>query len=432
MCTAAACALRCVRAAAACARHTLVVPVLLLSWSLRLLFYLGAEGGAHAVCVFIPRFILLALALIPAAPHLLAALFSKRATLFVKYAKHRRADYDVVLPAGGAPRAVVVLIPGGAWIIGHKYHTLSLVDALLAARCAVVMTDLRMFPVALASAQAADVRDSLAAVARALPGWRADSRRVYALAHSAGANLLALALLDAAERGAGALGLRRALLVSGAYDIAALRPHVIARGLPAALLNALFERDDARFSPTGVVARLAAGGRTAAAVPRRPVPPRAAGLAAALFRTSSTLLLATGRALAEAEGDLVIEATAPPAARAREGPSPACLSALPPLHVHHGVLDATICVSQARAFVAALAAAGVAASLHEHAADTHTSLVLEGPLSGECAVVEALLAAVAADEAADGAAAAATPPRARRAAPLSRWYAHCVRRINPF
>lgn len=95
-------------------------------------------------------------------------------------------------------------------------------------------------------------------------------------------------------------------------------------------------------------------------------------------------------------------------------------------------------ISQAVNFASALWAAGVPATLEVDPSGTHTSLVLEDPLSGVSTLLAAVLDAVAADEVADGGHGDrhVISPRSIHSPPqpihLSRWWALAVRAANPF
>lgn len=151
------------------------------------------------------------------------------------YGPHRRNEMDVYLPhpavawPGPRGRPVVVLFPGGAWIVGYKLWLLPLARVLAAAGCVVVTLDYRNAPQTCLPGMVADADVALRAVS-AHPAVRAaaaappaskpskvgsdvqhdllstngnDSEappplRLYVLGQSAGAHLALCAILDAA------------------------------------------------------------------------------------------------------------------------------------------------------------------------------------------------------------------------------------------
>ncbi len=114
----------------------------------------------------------------------------------VPYGSDRRQRMDVYLPPQPRGVPVLVMVHGGAWMVGDK-RMAPVVDNKLAhwvqARGWVfVSVNYRMWPQADPVAQARDVAQALAAVQAQAPGWGADPARVLLMGHSAGAHLVAL------------------------------------------------------------------------------------------------------------------------------------------------------------------------------------------------------------------------------------------------
>lgn len=346
--------------------------------------------------IFLCRFALLAAAVAPSILQNAAQiLMTYRTLFFVKYGSCRRQDYDVVFPPPSVKvLGTVVLFAGGAWILSHKSYTSPLVPSLVAAGLIAVCVDLRQFPQASCESQVDDVILALQHVRARLSARKAPEGRLYAIGHSAGAHLLACALarsLSSRECGGLPLGIRRTWLVSGTYDIVALRPSIVSKGLPCAFVDILFDGDDARFSPTLLVGKLVEPMRVKMpGKPRKEQRPPGMYTPSALLRRGSELMLQIGLSMGEDEEDMLApensvhehcgEALSPLQER-RRGPftSHSTPSAYGCIHILHGKNDQSCPVNQAQAFATALWAAGIPVTLDVNSA-THTSMVLEDPL----------------------------------------------------
>ena len=138
--------------------------------------------------------------------------------------------------------------------------------------------------------------------------------------------------------------MRRLFCVSGPYDIAALAQHFKDRaGVTDAFLHAVFDGDLERCSPTRVLAHAAAAAR--------PV----------------------------ADADAADDA------------APVAAHAVPPITVLHGVEDATVPYASSHEFYDALRAAGVRADW-ALLPGTHTTAILEGLMTGDGCLVDAMVA----------------------------------------
>ena len=448
-----------------------MTPAFLFMWSSRALYYLGFEGGIHAV-FFLLRFFFLAYFVAPSMIAVLArVILSHRVDFFVPYGPCRRQDFDVVFPPAKLQvRGCVICFAGGAWTLSHKSFSAPLVLELVASGLIVVCVDIRQFPQATAEMQSADVCASISAVRSRLDNWGCDPRRLYVIGHSAGAHLLALSLLKslatAQNENPVSLGIRRSFLVSGPYDILSLRPFVQSRGLPSPFLDALFLNDDVRFSPTLLAEQLIKSQpspipKTPQKAPRSKMlnnhhhhHSRTGSLSNSLFRASSDLFLWAGRAMDEEEADLFPPASSLPTSLLdtvdtdTDIASPPrlsrvslrhkhALSKLGSLHLWHGESDITIPPIQAINFAAALRGTGVTATLNLVQFGTHTSLVLEDPLLGvKTGLLAAVLDAIDLDDASDHGDHSLTlelkQTRSNPKAHLSNWWGILVRAANPF
>ncbi|AIF46996.1 alpha/beta hydrolase [Dyella japonica] len=102
---------------------------------------------------------------------------------------------DVYLPATPHDAPVIVMVHGGAWMIGDKSHR-AVVEPKAThwtqAGYVFVSVDYRLWPQAGPLEQANDVADALAYVQQHAKAWGADPSRIVLMGHSAGAHLVAL------------------------------------------------------------------------------------------------------------------------------------------------------------------------------------------------------------------------------------------------
>jgi len=126
------------------------------------------------------------------------------------YGPDARQRMDVFLPAAPQRAPMLLMVHGGAWMVGDKSMS-RVVDAKVAHWVGergyiVVSINYRMVPDVDAQAQARDVARALAAVQARAGEWGGDASRVVLMGHSAGAHLVALLSADptrAAAEGAG-------------------------------------------------------------------------------------------------------------------------------------------------------------------------------------------------------------------------------------
>ena len=206
----------------------------------------------------------------------------------VRFSPHPRNRADVYLPprkdAAQAPRAspTVVFVTGGAWIIGHRAWGALLGRTLSALGVVVACLDYRNFPQGGVRDMVEDVEAGLEWVLGNVHLYGGDRHNVHVVGQSAGAHLVALALLRRAAvvegRGAelGSLGahrrdrarigwtprdLRTFIGLSGGYHLPVVAEHLHQRGLYKPLFDAIMSDGTGRsgcledFSPALLVAQ---------------------------------------------------------------------------------------------------------------------------------------------------------------------------------
>ncbi len=148
----------------------------------------------------------------------------------IAYGSAPRQRFDVYLPTPPAPGGkapMIVMVHGGAWMVGRKNSdgvVGNKVERWVRRGFVFVSVDYRMLPEADPLAQAQDVATALAAVQQQAPGWGADPSRLVLMGHSAGAHLVALlGAAPATARAAGATPWRATIaLDSAALDLPGL------------------------------------------------------------------------------------------------------------------------------------------------------------------------------------------------------------------
>lgn len=137
--------------------------------------------------------------------------------------KHR---LDVYAPKGPGPYPVVVFVHGGGWILGDRQQPGGNYPQLgrrLANQGVVAMIiSYRLAWTAKHPAQVQDVARALSWALRHAPEYGGDPTAVFAMGHSAGAHLVALAACDPRwlrEYGASPSQLAGVISVSGPYDV---------------------------------------------------------------------------------------------------------------------------------------------------------------------------------------------------------------------
>jgi arylformamidase len=144
------------------------------------------------------------------------------------YGPDARQRMDVFLPAAPQRAPMLLMVHGGAWMVGDKSMT-RVVDAKVAHWVGergyiVVSINYRMVPEVDVQVQARDVARALAAVQARAGEWGGDASRVVLMGHSAGAHLVALLSADPTRAPAEGAGPWRGAVVldSAAIDTVTL------------------------------------------------------------------------------------------------------------------------------------------------------------------------------------------------------------------
>mmetsp|Transcript_20035 Transcript_20035/g.70850 ORF Transcript_20035/g.70850 Transcript_20035/m.70850 type:complete len:510 (-) Transcript_20035:104-1633(-) len=108
------------------------------------------------------------------------------------------ASGGAATPARGAP--VLIFVPGGAWLMGHRSWA-ALLGKLFAARGVLcVVPDYRNFPCGRVDQMVPDVSSAIAYAFAHAEEWGGDPKRVFLAGQSAGAHIAAMAVLLQAKR----------------------------------------------------------------------------------------------------------------------------------------------------------------------------------------------------------------------------------------
>lgn len=215
------------------------------------------------------------------------------------YGPDARQRMDVFLPAAPQRAPMLLMVHGGAWMVGDKSMSRA-VDAKVAHWVGergyiVVSINYRMVPNVDVQAQARDVARALAAVQARAAEWGGDASRVVLMGHSAGAHLVALLSADPTRAAAEGPGPWRGAVVldSAAIDTVTLmsRRHLrfydrvfgadpaywrsvspttalTPRALPTLVVCSTLRRDDSCGQATVFVDRARALGATSALLPQ--------------------------------------------------------------------------------------------------------------------------------------------------------------------
>ena len=111
------------------------------------------------------------------------------------YGGDARQAIDIYIPPNAKNAPVLVMVHGGAWMIGDKANTGSVENKLkhwLPNGFVVVSVNYRMLPDIMAYEQAGDVAHALAYVQDHAAGWGGDASKLILMGHSAGAHIVAL------------------------------------------------------------------------------------------------------------------------------------------------------------------------------------------------------------------------------------------------
>jgi len=165
----------------------------------------------------------------------------------IAYGSDARQRFDVYLPEHPQHAPVIVMVHGGAWMIGNKAMPQVVQNKVahwVGSGAIFVSIGYRLVPQVGPLDQASDVAHALAKVQALAPAWGGDPQRLVLMGHSAGAHLVALVgASPALAQGADARPwLGTVVLDSGALDLVALMraPH-------ARFYDRVFGRDPASW-----------------------------------------------------------------------------------------------------------------------------------------------------------------------------------------
>ncbi len=111
------------------------------------------------------------------------------------YGGDTRQAIDIYIPPHAQNAPVLVMVHGGAWMVGDKANTGSVENKLkhwLPKGFVVVSVNYRMLPDIMACEQAEDVAHALVYVQDHAAGWGGDAGKLILMGHSAGAHIVAL------------------------------------------------------------------------------------------------------------------------------------------------------------------------------------------------------------------------------------------------
>lgn len=232
------------------------------------------------------RLILYSVILLPAFLQVASAYYhDARILRRIRFGPEQRNYVDVYCPAeavaaqeGRGPKVpVVITVMGGAWIMGHRAWNAQLGLRLMDFGVLVIAVDYRNFPLGRVPEMVEDIGRAIGWIFENAEAYGGDTGNMMLLAQSAGAHLSALLLLersllearecsheDSEEDGDGSgaehldrwsVGSLKAFLgVSGPYDLVALEPHLVSRGIYSRILYSLaVDGDLAGCSPTRVL-----------------------------------------------------------------------------------------------------------------------------------------------------------------------------------
>lgn len=149
-------------------------------------------------------------------------------------------------PAGNKKFPVVILVIGGAWIIGSHFWGMLLGRIFTSAGFIVVSPDYRNFPQATVSEMVLDVTDAIQWTIKNIEFFGGDASEITILGQSAGAHLIFCAVADQIRQqhfGAPTKFVPSSLKVvaglSGIYNLPAMEEHLHRRGLYRGVLHGI-------------------------------------------------------------------------------------------------------------------------------------------------------------------------------------------------
>jgi len=174
----------------------------------------------------------------------------------VAYGSDPAQRLDVYMPEKASRAPVIVMVHGGAWMIGDKGNTGVVANKVawwLPKGYIVVSVNYRMGRPPQPLEQADDVARALAFVQERAATWGGDADRVVLMGHSSGAHLVALLAADPAIA---ARAKARPWLGTVALDSAALDVVTIMEGRHARFYDRVFGSDRARWAQSSPLHRL--------------------------------------------------------------------------------------------------------------------------------------------------------------------------------
>jgi len=237
------------------------------------------------------RLIVYSIILLPAFLRIAYAYFhDPRIKRRIRYGREKRNYVDLYVPrealaaveGKGEKVPVVIAVMGGAWVMGHRAWNAQLGLRLMDFGVLVIGVDYRNFPFAYVPEMVEDVNRGISWVFNNIEAYGGDRNNIMLIGQSAGAHLSALLLLEhslleargekerwqspsstIARRASGTKvlpdnwstkDLKMFLGISGPYDLVALEPHLISRGIYHRILYTLTGDGDLKgCSPTRVL-----------------------------------------------------------------------------------------------------------------------------------------------------------------------------------
>jgi len=212
------------------------------------------------VAVFLGlRLVVFAIILLPAFLRLTYAYFhDTRIRRRIRFGPQQRNYLDIYCPKeaeaaqeGEGPKVpVVVAVMGGAWIMGHRAWNAQLGIRLMDVGVLVVAVDYRNFPLGRVPEMVEDVGRGLGWAFDNVEAYGGDSTNMMMISQSAGAHLGAMLILERSvmevrneNLGAEAVSLSWSVRnlkcfmgISGPYNLVALEPHLVSRGIYSRIL----------------------------------------------------------------------------------------------------------------------------------------------------------------------------------------------------
>jgi len=175
----------------------------------------------------------------------------------LSYGRDPAQKLDVYLPRDGKHAPILIMVHGGAWMMGDKGNTGVVQNKVLhwlPRGYIVVSLNYRMSRPPSPLEQAEDVGRALAFVQARAPDWGGDASRVVVMGHSSGAHLVALLTVapDIVDRTGVAPWLGSVSLDSAALDVVGLM-----KGHHPRLYDRVFGAEPARWAEVSPLHRLA-------------------------------------------------------------------------------------------------------------------------------------------------------------------------------